>query len=161
MTCSPWSAAFPPQPPPAVARFCSAASPVLCRCTTPRRRASRTYGSSPSPPGPHTTCGRRRGLPVLAHGVSLHAWGLRLRGAAPRSRYRECALLPSVRADAVASPKPLISELNTQPTDSPVQRFKCDVTAPLTCLGARVAPSALSVRPFHCRLPTRFYTAYP
>src|SRR5205823_11038708 len=29
--------------------------------------------------------GRRRGLPVLAHGVSLHAWGLRLRGAAPRS----------------------------------------------------------------------------
>ncbi len=63
--------------------------------------------------------GRRRGLPVLAHGVSLHAWGLRLRGAAPRSRYRECALLPSVRADAVGSPEPLISELNTQPTDTP------------------------------------------
>src|SRR5213594_254736 len=29
---------------------------------------------------------RQRGLPVLAHGVSLHAWGLRLRGAAPCSR---------------------------------------------------------------------------
>src|SRR6266498_4633339 len=32
--------------------------------------------------------GRQRGLPVLAHGVSLHAWGLRLRRAAPHSRYR-------------------------------------------------------------------------
>src|SRR4029077_17490109 len=32
--------------------------------------------------------GRRRGLPVLAHGVSLHAWGLRLRRTTARSRYR-------------------------------------------------------------------------
>ena len=30
--------------------------------------------------------GRRRGLPVLAHEVSLHAWGLRLRGTAAHSR---------------------------------------------------------------------------
>src|SRR5260370_14471753 len=161
MTCSPWSAVVPPPHPSAVARFCSAASPVLCRCTTPRRRASRIYGSSPSPPGPHTTCGRRRGLPVLAHGVSLHAWGLRLRGAAPRSRYRECALLPSVRADAVGSPKPLISELNTQPTDSPVQRFKCDVTAALTWLGARVARHSFSVRLFHSLPQPGFSRRYP
>src|SRR5712692_2705445 len=105
--------------------------------------------------------GRRRGLPVLAHGVSLHAWGLRLRGAAPRSRYRECALLPSVRADAVGSPKPLISELNTQPTDSPVQRFKCDVTAALTWLGARVARYAFSVRLFHSLLHAGLSRRYP
>jgi hypothetical protein len=39
-------------------------------------------------------------------------------------------MLPSQRADAVGFPVPLISELNTQPTDTPVQRFKCDVTAP-------------------------------
>src|ERR1700685_1998930 len=32
--------------------------------------------------------GQRRGLPVLAPGVSLHAWGLRLRGAASHLRYR-------------------------------------------------------------------------
>src|ERR1039457_3776619 len=37
----------------------------------------------------------------LAHGVSLHAWGLRLRGVAPRSRFRVCALLPSVLSYAV------------------------------------------------------------
>ena len=29
-------------------------------------------------------------------------------------------------------PKRLISELNTQPTDTPVQRFKCVLTAALT-----------------------------
>jgi len=105
--------------------------------------------------------GRRRGLPVLAHGVSLHAWGLRLRGAAPRSRYRECALLPSVRADAVGSPEPLISELNTQPTDTPVQRFKCDVTAALAWLGARVARYAFSVRLFHSLLHAGLSRRYP
>jgi hypothetical protein len=32
--------------------------------------------------------GRLRGLPVLAHGVSPHAWGLRLRRAAPHLRWR-------------------------------------------------------------------------
>src|SRR5690349_9753000 len=129
---SPWPTAFPPCAPPTVPRPCSRTSLVLCSRSTPRCRAWRTCGSSPSPLGPHTTCGRRRGLPVLAHGVSLHAWGLRLRGAAPRSRYRDGALLPSVRPDAVGSPKRLISELCTQPTDTPVQRFKGDVTAALT-----------------------------
>ena len=34
---------------PTVARFCSAASSELCRCTTPRRRSWRSYRSSPRP----------------------------------------------------------------------------------------------------------------
>ena len=34
----------------------------------------------------HLPGGRRRGLPVLALGVSLHAWGLGLRGSAAHSR---------------------------------------------------------------------------
>ena len=118
-------------------------------------------GSSPSPPGPLTTCGRLRGLPVLAHGVSLHAWGLRLRGAAPRLRYRVCALLPSVPPDAVGSPKRGISELNTQPTDTPVQRFKCDLTIALTWLGARVARYAFPVRLFHSLLHAGLSRRYP
>src|SRR5207244_10805138 len=105
--------------------------------------------------------GRRRGLPVLAHGVSLHAWGLRLRGTAPHSRFRDCAMLPSERADAVGFPKPLITELNTQPTDTPVQRFKCDVTAALTWLGARVARYAFSVRLFHSLLHAGLSRRYP
>ena len=54
----------------------------------PRRRACGTYRSSRSPSGPPTARGRLRGLPVLAHGVSLHAWGLRLRRAAPHLRWR-------------------------------------------------------------------------
>ncbi len=40
---SPWPAAFPPCPPPAVSRSCSGTSRVLCSCSTPRSRASRTY----------------------------------------------------------------------------------------------------------------------
>src|SRR5438034_1229156 len=78
----------------------------------------------------HCSRGRLRGLPVLAHRVSLHAWGLRLRGAAPCSRYRKRALLPSVPPDAVGSPHYLISELNTQPTLPPVQRFQCTLRLP-------------------------------
>src|SRR5260370_29973286 len=105
--------------------------------------------------------GRRRGLPVLAHGVSLHAWGLRLRGVAPRSRCRVCALLPSVPPDDVGSPERGISELNTQPTDTPVQRFKCDVTAALTWLGARVVRYAFSVRLFHSLLHAGLSRRYP
>src|SRR4051794_21613987 len=35
------------------------------------------------------------GSPGSPHGVPLHAWGLRLRGVAPRSRFRVGALLPS------------------------------------------------------------------
>ena len=65
------------------------ASQVLHRCTTPRRRARGDYRSSLSPTGPHPSdCGRRLGLSVLARGVSIHAWGLRLRGDAVHLRYR-------------------------------------------------------------------------
>src|SRR6516164_11836783 len=51
--------------------------------------------------------GRRRGLPVLAHGVSLHAWGLRLRRTTAHSRYRaqSCCLLVRRRH---GHPEPLI-----------------------------------------------------
>ena len=35
-------------------------------------------------------------------------------------------------------PERLISELNTQPTDTPIQRFKSVLTAALAWLGARM-----------------------
>ena len=54
---SPWPTAFPPCAPPTVPRPCSRTSLVLCSRSTPRRRAWRTYGSSPSPPGPPTSTG--------------------------------------------------------------------------------------------------------
>jgi hypothetical protein len=52
LPCSPQSAAFPPQSPAALPGFRSAASPVLCRCATPRPRAAGTYRSSLSPSVP-------------------------------------------------------------------------------------------------------------
>jgi len=61
----------------------SAASPKLCRRSTPRCRSSGPYSSSPSPNGPCLTAhGQPRGLSVLARQVSMPAWGLRLRRAA-------------------------------------------------------------------------------
>jgi len=48
----PWSVAFPPCPPPAVAHLCSNISKVLRNRPTPRRRACWTPGSWPSPTGP-------------------------------------------------------------------------------------------------------------
>jgi hypothetical protein len=46
--CSPRAAAFPPQPPPELAPFCSAGSSVLRRGPTPPLRACPPYGFAPS-----------------------------------------------------------------------------------------------------------------
>jgi hypothetical protein len=103
---------------------------------------------------------------LLIRGQGLHisspqVRGLRLRGVAPRSRFRVCALLPSVLSDAVGSPEHPISELNTQPTDTPVQRFKCSLTTALTWLGARVVRYSFPVRLFHSLLHAGLSRRYP
>src|ERR1017187_8878915 len=62
-------------------------------------------------------------------------------------------LLPSRQSDAVGSLHPLISELNTQPTGTPVQRFKSILAATaLAWLGARVVRYTFPVRLFHSLL---------
>ena len=48
---APWSTRFPPPSPPTGGRLCSKGSLVLSRGLTPRSRARRPYGVSPSPPG--------------------------------------------------------------------------------------------------------------
>src|ERR1039457_5546563 len=48
---SPWSAPFPPQPPPRLSPLCSAASLVLWRSQTPPWRTRPAYGYSPSRTG--------------------------------------------------------------------------------------------------------------
>ena len=78
-TRSLWSAAFSPLRPAAMSRFCSTASQILCRCALPAvvhegLTAHRLLLRSKSYCSWMTT-----GLPVLAHEVSLPAWGLRLR----------------------------------------------------------------------------------
>src|SRR6516162_4097985 len=48
--------------------------------------------------------------------------------------------------------KRVISELNTLPADTPVQRFKCSLTTALTWLGARVVRYSFPVRLSHSLL---------
>src|ERR1019366_340721 len=59
-----------------------------------------------------------RGLPVLALGVSPHAWGLRLRRVECGLALSTTLMLPSGYPDAVGTRKRLISELNTLPADA-------------------------------------------
>jgi len=91
-----------------------------------------------SPTGPQCSCGRQRGLSVLARGVSMRAWGLRLRGV-------DCALACNARRRVAfrvvlrrRHPGLLFSELNGLPTYTPVQRFKCALTGALAWLGAKM-----------------------
>src|ERR1019366_7192301 len=70
-------------------------------------------------------------------------------------------LLPSLQSDAVGSLHHLISELNTQPTDTPVQRFKCSLTTALAWLWARVVRYTFPVRLFHSLLHAGLSRRYP
>jgi len=85
-----------------------------------------------------------------------------------RLRRAECGLalattlvLPSDRSDSVGTRNQLISELNTLPTDAPLQRFKRGLTTALAWLGARVARYAFPVRLFHSRLHAGLSRRYP
>src|SRR5207247_5087584 len=64
-------------------------------------------------------------------------------------------------SDAVGSPHYLISELNTHPTVTPVQRFKCTLTTALTWLGARVVRYSFPVRLFPSLLHAGLSRRYP
>ena len=56
------------------------------------------------PPARRTVLdGRPRGLPVLAHGVSPHAWGLRLRRVECGLALATAPVLPSARSDGVGA----------------------------------------------------------
>src|ERR1019366_4814450 len=78
-----------------------------------------------------------------------------------RARISLAVMLPSTPSDGVGTREHAISELNTQPTDTPVQRFKCGLATALTWLGARVARYAFPVRLFHSRLPAGLSRRYP
>src|SRR6516164_3290133 len=53
------------------------------------------------------------------------------------------------------------SKLNTQPAQTPVQRFKCGLTTALAWLGARVVRYSFSVRLFHSLLHAGLSRRYP
>ena len=64
--------------------------------------------------------GHRRGLPVLARGVSMHAWGLRLRRVLRMLAITHPSVLPSAMLNDVGTPVAIISQLNTRPACAPV-----------------------------------------
>jgi hypothetical protein len=65
------------------------------------------------------------------------------------------------RTDTMGFPIREISELNTQPTDAPVQRFECGLAAALTWLGVRVVRYSFPVRLFHSLLQAGLSRRYP
>src|SRR2546421_8734299 len=87
-----------------VCHLCSNGSSVLFRCPTPRRRACRQYGCSLRRPTCRVVHFRHlRGLPVLVHGVSRRAWGLRLRRTDRELALTFPIVLPSALSTASAS----------------------------------------------------------
>src|ERR1700733_10172967 len=58
--------------------------------------------------------------PVLACGVSMHAWGLRLRRARQMLAIAHVSVLPSAMRNDVGTPVAIISQLNTLPACAPV-----------------------------------------
>ena len=78
-----------------------------------------------------------------------------------RARVIARSLIAFWHTDTMGFLKREISELNTQPTDTPVQRFKCDLTTALTWLGARVVRYTFPVRLFHSRLHAGLSRRYP
>ncbi|SPE24117.1 exported hypothetical protein [Candidatus Sulfopaludibacter sp. SbA3] len=90
-----------------------------------------------------TAHGWQQGLSVLVPEVSMHAWGLRLRRACDAlaiSRAPQYCLpvRPTPSASLVLAISELIYFRDTQPPCAPSQRFKCSLTAALTCLGVRM-----------------------
>jgi hypothetical protein len=64
--------------------------------------------------------GRLGDLPVLAHGDSTRAWGLRPRRAPRRLAFATACVWPSASVNSVGAPECLISRLNTRPVSTPV-----------------------------------------
>ena len=109
---------------------------ALRRCLLTLVRALRRYYSTVRPPidvhvgrpaqgllqPARRICpgGRRWGLPVLARGVSMHAWGLRLRSVLRRLAMASLPVLPSAMLNDVGTLVAIISQLNALPACAPV-----------------------------------------
>src|SRR5579863_8020375 len=119
-----------------VSHPCSADSSVLLRCPTPQRRARGTYGYSLLPPACRVVHVRHlRGLPVLVHGISGRAWGLRLRGTNPELALTFLAILPSALTTASAS-RLQFFEARYPARPYPCLRFAMHLAMPGAKLGA-------------------------
>src|SRR5665811_762397 len=116
--------------------LCSGDSSVLLRCPTPQRRARGPYGYCLLPPACRVVHFRHlRGLPVLAHGVSRRAWGLRLRRTDQGLAFAPLFASPSALTTASASQLQFF-EARYPAHLSPCLRFSGGFTAPTAKLGA-------------------------
>jgi hypothetical protein len=86
----------------------------------------------------------------------MHAWGLRLRRAASCSRLAHATFLSFRLVRHRRLPGVPISELNTQPAYTPVQRFKCGLTTALAWLGAKVVRYSFLCMTLSFTTPRRF-----
>src|SRR5260221_14337056 len=86
----------------------------------------------------------------------MHAWGLRLRRVSANSHVFAHRVLSFRLAGHRRHPVSAISELNTQPTYTPVQRFKCGLSTALAWLGARVVCYAFLCMTLSFTTPRRF-----
>src|SRR5258708_38896954 len=86
----------------------------------------------------------------------MHAWGLRLRRVTAHSHVFAHRVLSFRLAGHRRHPVSAISELNTQPTYTPVQRFKCGLSTALAWLGARVVCYAFLCMTLSFTTPRRF-----
>src|SRR5260221_7151803 len=86
----------------------------------------------------------------------MHAWGLRLRRVSAHSHVFAHRVLSFRLAGHRRHPVSAISELNTQPTYTPVQRFKCGLSTALAWLGARVVCYAFLCMTLSFTTPRRF-----
>ena len=75
------------------------------------------------PPGDHPG-GRARNLPVLAHGDSAHARGLRPRGVRQQLAITLQAMLPSASVNSVGTPVKGISRLNNPACTYPLSTLR-------------------------------------
>src|SRR5882762_2015949 len=88
--------------------------------------------------------------------VLLGQWGLRLRRVTAHSHLFAHRILSFRVAGHRRRPGSAISELNTQPAYSPVQRFKCGLSTALAWLGARVVCYAFLCMTLSFTTPRRF-----
>ena len=122
---------------------------VLFRCPTPPRRARGTCGYCLLPPTCRVLHSRYlQGLPVLVHGISRRAWGLRLRGTAPELALSLLGVLPSVVRTTSAS-RLQIFEAQYPAHLYPCLRFSGHFAVPHAKTGGRVDRCSFLVRVFH------------
>src|SRR5689334_8546065 len=112
---------LPSMPSADAAHFCSGTSQILFDRPTPHRRACWPSAQGLLQPARRIFPGGRRwGLPVLARGVSIHAWGLRLRSVRRTLAIAHPPVLPSAIRNDVGTLVAIISQLNALPACAPV-----------------------------------------